>query len=51
MFVLRYRDAARYGRWRDQMRTDVPPDGIARHLHEPLFNVEDEAISEREGMP
>jgi hypothetical protein len=24
MFLLRYRDPARYGRWRDQMRVDVP---------------------------
>ena len=51
MFMLRYRDPARFGRWRDQMRVDVPADGTARHLHELLASVEDDAVSERAGTP
>jgi hypothetical protein len=51
MFMLRYRDPARYGRWRDQMRVDVPPDGVARHLHELIAGVECDAECERGGGP
>ena len=32
MFLLRYRDPARYGRWRDQTRPVITPDGVAQYL-------------------
>ena len=51
MFMLRYRDPARYGRWRDQMRVDVPPDGAAQHLGDLILRVADDAWSEQEGIP
>lgn len=50
MFLLRYRKPERYGKWRDQMRVDVPQDGTARHLHELVRSVRDEAESEGNGM-
>ena len=51
MFMLRYRDPARYGRWRDQMRVDVPPDGTARHLDELVTRVKDDAWCDDIGAP
>lgn len=51
MFMLRYRDPARYGRWRDQMRVDVPPDGTARHLRQLIDGVQGDAFCEAEGLP
>jgi hypothetical protein len=51
MFMLRYRDPARYGRWRDHMRVDVPQDGTARHLHELLGSVSNDAWCESAGAP
>jgi hypothetical protein len=51
MFMLRYRDPARYGKWRDQMRVDVPPDGIAQHLHALTDRVEDDAACDAMGAP
>jgi len=49
MFVLRYRDPARYGRWRDHMRVDVPPDGTAQHLGELIYRVADDAWADELG--
>jgi hypothetical protein len=51
MFLPRYRDPARYGRWRDQVRVDVPPDAVAGHLHDVSGNVRDDAWSDAEGLP
>jgi hypothetical protein len=51
MFLLRYRDPERYGRWRDQMRVDVRDDGTAQHLCDLVDRVEDDAWSDQVGAP
>lgn len=51
MFLLRYRDPFRYGKWRDQTQIDVPPDGIARYLWDLVDRVEQDAWADAEGLP
>jgi len=50
MFMLRYRDPARYGRWRDSTQIDVPPDGIARYLWQLIDRVEQDAWDDIQGI-
>lgn len=51
MFLLRYRDPMRYGRWRDQTRVDVGPDGIARYLWHLIDRMEQDAYADAQGFP
>jgi hypothetical protein len=51
MFLLRYRDPFRYGKWRDKMQIDIPPDGIARLLWQWIDRLEQEAEADEEGRP
>ena len=51
MFLLRYRDPMRYGKWRDETRVDVPPDGIAQYLWESIDRVEQDAWADQQGWP
>lgn len=51
MFLLRYRDPARYGRWRDQMRADVPEDATAQYLRDLIDRVEGDAACDQVGAP
>ena len=51
MFILRYRDPVRYGRWRDQVRADLPPDGAAQHLHDLIERVGEDARGDAQGLP
>jgi hypothetical protein len=50
MFMLRCRDPPRFGRWRDRMRVDVPPDGVAQHLHELIEQVDEHAWCDENGL-
>jgi hypothetical protein len=51
MFLLRYRDPARYGRWRDRTRPAIAPDGIARQLWEYIDRTEHDAWDDLQGFP
>ena len=51
MFLLRYRNPERYGRWRDHVRVDVPADGTADYLRQLVGHVESDAECEQHGMP
>jgi len=52
MFMLRYRDPARFGRWRDRIPFETPPPPIPRDdLWELIETVEDHADSDAKGLP
>jgi len=51
MFILRYRDAPRFGRWLDRMEVERPPDALATRLGDELYHVADEALAEELGEP
>lgn len=50
MFMLRYRDPMRYGRWRDQTRVDLGPDGAARYLWHLIDRMEQDAWADAQGL-
>lgn len=51
MFILRYRDAPRFGRWLDQVESSRPPDALAARLAHELDHVADDAVAEELGEP
>jgi hypothetical protein len=51
MFLLRYRDPMRYGRWRDRTRVDVEPDGVARYLWHLIDRVDEDGWADTNGLP
>jgi hypothetical protein len=51
MFLLRYRDPARYGGWRDRMRVDVPQDSVAQHFCDMVERVDEDAWADSQGLP
>jgi hypothetical protein len=50
-FILRYRDAPRFGRWLDQVESSRPPDALAARLAHELDHVVDDALAEELGEP
>ena len=51
MFLLRYRDPARYGGWRDQTRPVIAPDGVAQYLWHLIDRAEQDAWDDLQGLP
>lgn len=51
MFILRYRDGPRYGRWLDTMEFERPPDALATRLEDELYHVMAAALAAEEGEP
>ena len=49
MFILRYRDSPRFGRWLDRMEAERPPDAAALRLNRELNHVLDEAMAREAG--
>jgi hypothetical protein len=51
MFLLRYRDPCRYGKWRDRTGARFGPDGAARNLWEAIDWTDNDAWCDAEGFP
>ena len=49
MFLLRYRDPYRYGRWRDRTEIQIPEDGIARYMWHQIDRAERDARDDIRG--
>jgi len=50
MFLLRYRDPHRYGRWRDQTGIHIPEDGTAQYMWHQIDRAERDASDDIRGI-